>query len=78
MRAKMRVAIVDLTGARENIVAFPVSAPSYPNDGSDENNTYAKWTPLGRLELTIENPSLVGKIAVGDTFYVDFIPCEKG
>ena len=78
MRAKMRVAIVDLVGARENIVAFPVSAGHYGEDGLDENNTYARWTPCGRLELTIENPSLVGKIAVGDTFYVDFIPCEKG
>lgn len=45
---------------------------SYPADGSDENNSFARWTPNASLSMTIANPALLGKFSVGDTFYVDF------
>lgn len=47
---------------------------AYPEDGSDEDNTFAKFSPSGVLDMQIANPDLLGKFKVGDTFYVDFTP----
>jgi hypothetical protein len=45
---------------------------AYPPDGSDEDNTFARWTPQADLTMTINNPDLIGKFAVGQKFYLDF------
>jgi hypothetical protein len=44
----------------------------YPADGSDEDNSYAKWTPQADLSITVANPALWGQFKVGQKFYVDF------
>lgn len=44
----------------------------YPDDGLDENNTYATWTPTADLNMVITNPSLINKFSVDDEFYVSF------
>ena len=49
---------------------------AYPQDGSDEDNSYARWSPSAELSINVQNPALKGKIAVGDTFYVDFTKVE--
>ena len=51
---------------------------SYPEDGSDENNTFAKFTPSAELSMHVANPALQGKFKAGQQFYVDFTPCESG
>jgi hypothetical protein len=87
MRAKFRVnsvspasVVVPADAAMapmQTITAFPVArSDSYPADGSDENNSYARWSPSGRLELSITNPALSNRIKEGDTFYVDFTPVQ--
>src|SRR3546814_11599269 len=50
---------------------------SYPEDGSDENNTYAKFSPDGRLSLTVANPALIGKFTEGEEYYLDFIKAGR-
>lgn len=50
---------------------------AYPEDGSDENNTFAKFSPSVTMAFHIPNPALIGGFEVGDTFYVDFIPAPK-
>lgn len=45
---------------------------AYPEDGSDEDNTYAKFSPSVSLDITIANPALIGKFKEGEKFYVDF------
>jgi hypothetical protein len=73
MRAKLRVSNVAKAGADTEVINFhAVTASQYPEDGSDENNTYAKYSPSASLEIFIANPALAGKFAVGDEFYVDF------
>lgn len=44
----------------------------YPADGSDENNTFAKFSPSGDLRLFVANPALIGKFNPGESFYLDF------
>jgi hypothetical protein len=45
---------------------------TYPDDGSDEDNSYAKFSPSASLEIYIANPALFGKFKPGQKLYVDF------
>jgi hypothetical protein len=79
MRAKLQVSSVEKfeSGAeRVKFVAVGGKFP-YPADGSDEDNTYAKFSPQADLTMTIMNPALHGELKPGDKFYVDFIRAEK-
>lgn len=79
MRAKMKVTKVTEHPEKQGStpsedVEFIAVGPDegYPEDGSDENNTFAKWTPSADLKMSIMNPALFGKHKVGDEFYLDF------
>ncbi len=76
MRAKVRVgAVTPLADGTETVTFFGVSRCSgYPADGSDEDNTFARFTPSLSLNIHIANPALVGAHKVGDVFYLDFTP----
>lgn len=77
MRAKMKVASVEKFGDSEKLRFNAVSKnDGYPSDGTDENNTFAKWTPQADLTITINNPDLIGQFIVGDVFYLDFTKTE--
>ena len=78
MRAKMVIdRIVRHDHAVETLHFRAVCASSYPQDGSDENNTYAKFSPSADLELTVSNPDLIGKFNPGESYYLDFTPAPK-
>ena len=73
MRAKMRVTGVEPFDGGEKLEMAAVGPKdSYPSDGADENNSYARWTPTATLVMYIQNPSLFGKFKVGQEFYLDF------
>lgn len=80
MRAKVRVTNIkrypeDGDATQESLsFNFPSKDGAYPADGSDEDQQFAKFSPCGDLALTVTNPALLGKFAVGDTFYLDFVP----
>ena len=46
--------------------------------GSEENKSFSKWTPSGRLELSITNQNVFGKFVEGQEYYLDITPAEKG
>lgn len=75
MRAKMRINHIDRRhDGYETLYFNPVARNDrYPADGSDENNTYAKFSPSGMLSLTVANPALLGKFAEGEEYYLDFV-----
>lgn len=81
MRAKVRVSAVlpfpDGQGgvSGERLMFHGVSkSTAYAADGSDEDNTFARFSPSVSFDMLVANPALIGKFAVGDTFYVDFSP----
>lgn len=81
MRAKLQVGMVqehfngvDKAKTQETLTMHAVAASKYPADGSDDDNTYAKWSPGATLSMNIANPELWSKFKVGDKFYVDFTP----
>lgn len=73
MRAKLVITTVTQHEHQAETLKFRgVCANSYPADGLDENNTFAKFSPSVSLEMTVTNPALIGKYKPGQTFYVDF------
>ena len=76
MRAKVQVRSVTPSGepvTSEVLVMAPVAkSTAYPTDGSDEDNSFARWTPSGSISLTVNNPALLGQFRVGQKLYVDF------
>lgn len=48
----------------------------YPVDGSDEDNTYAKFSPSADLRLLVANPALFGQFKPGRKFYIDMTEAE--
>ena len=78
MRAKMKLNYIDKRYEGQETLFFnPVSkSGAYPEDGSDENNTYAKFSPSGQLSLTVTNPALLGKFQEGESYYLDFTKAE--
>lgn len=83
MRAKVKVAGISQSKNADDVVtqealtfSFPAKEGGYPADGSDEDQSFAKYTPMAHLSMTIANPELLGKFEVGDTFYLDFVPVE--
>jgi len=39
-----------------------------------EDQRYAKATPSGKIEMTIDNPPAADQLKLGEFFYVDFTP----
>lgn len=77
MRAKLEVESVTSTEGSEQLKFHAVAKKNaYPADGSDEDNSFARWTPSASLEMTITNPDLMGKFERGQKFYVDFTPAD--
>jgi hypothetical protein len=70
----MRIEKVDAQFEGQETLYFRAVSRSdrYPEDGSDENNTYARFSPMGELQLTVANPNLLGKFAHGEEYYLDF------
>lgn len=79
MRAKMRVSEINkLANSEGETVQEKLSMNAvgpnsrYPDDGSDEDNTYARFSPMASFAITIANPALFGQFEVGQKYYVDF------
>ena len=77
MRAKLQIASVTDHGTVEQLKFHGVGPKTgYKEDGLDEDNTFAKFSPMVALDISIANPALLGKFKPGQTFYVDFTPVE--
>ena len=80
MRAKLRVGSVianqheGVTTSERLVFHGVAKSDGYGDDGIDENNTFARYSPSVLLDMNVANPALFGKFAPGDTFYVDFTP----
>lgn len=77
MRAKLKL-IQKTSNEHAEDLRFSAVGPSgrYPEDGTDENNSYAKFTPSAELHMQVTNPALFGQFNPGDEFYVDFTPVK--
>lgn len=78
MRAKFQVVGIEPMGTTHEKVTFRAVGGKfpYPEDGSDEDNTYAKFSPQADCSIVIANPALLGKFTLNEKFYVDFTKAE--
>lgn len=76
MRAKVSVTFVEKTDWCEQLSFMPVCDSGFGPEGESEDNTYARYTPAGSIQLTVTNPELYGKFTVGQKFYVDFTSAD--
>lgn len=67
MRAKFKVDHVDDYGVQVIAYAAPVC-----EDGIPENKRFNKYTPFGKLEISITNPDAMGFLQPGKSYYLDF------
>ena len=73
MRAKLVIESVTQYEGTETLKFNAIGrSGSYPDDGFDEDNTFAKFTPSAKLEMCITNKALHGKFVAGEKYYVDF------
>lgn len=83
MRAKMTIESVQVyrnkAGVTQETIKMRAVAKQgdYPSDGSDEDNSYAKFSPSATLEIAIANPELFGELNPGEFYYVDFTIVPK-
>lgn len=81
-RCKVRVESVTLAGSdgkgshTQEVIQFRAIGGNkvqkgYPPDGSDEDNTYAKFSPSVDFRLTCTNPALFGEFKPEQKRYVD-------
>lgn len=45
-------------------------------EGSEENDTFFKYTPFGQLAISTINVEAAEQFAPGKSYYLDFIPVE--
>lgn len=77
MRAKFVVTDVQKFDTGERVAFRAVGrSDAYPEDGSDEDNSFAKFTPAAELSIYIANPALFGQFEAGQKFYADFTPAD--
>lgn len=81
MRAKFVVGEVsdvrtEHGGTSQKVSMRPVTTSSYGDNGENEDNTFARYTPSGEIRLQITNPDLNGKINPGEVYYIDFTPAN--
>lgn len=72
MRAKMEVTQVSAPYEGAEQIKFSAVSGSFGPAGESEDNTYARYTPCGTLDITVNNPNLLGKFTAGQKFYLDF------
>lgn len=78
MRAKLKIDSITQYETYEQFKFRAVGQRgSYDEKGSDEDNTYANYTPTAELSMTVTNPQVLGKYHAGQEFYVDFTPINN-
>lgn len=44
-------------------------------DGKD-NESWSKYTPSGKIEMSVTNPKAIDQFEIGKAYYIDFKPVE--
>lgn len=79
MRAKFKASTVSeiknpTTGEKESESVYMFAV--YSSDPESENAKWAKWTPAGSLNITINNPGAFGILKANQEYFLDFTPVE--
>lgn len=70
-RAKFRCNTVTRKRGPQEVVELSAVTDTDP---AGEDSGFADATPIGEIEITIDNEAALGAFEPGEKFYVDFIP----
>jgi hypothetical protein len=62
------------TGQPNQVCANVTMKPVYGD--SPENKTWSKYTPNGKLEMTVTNPGAIDQLEVGRAYFLTFDPVD--
>lgn len=78
LRLKMSVvAVKRLADGEGKITAEEIEMCAVYGAPGTVNNKWSKWTPNGRLTMTVSNPDVFGKVLPGQFIFVDLVPTTK-
>ncbi len=78
MTAKVTVTSVNkLSDTHERVTFCGVTSKPFDENGFNDDNTFAKYSPQLDLSITIANPNLLGIHEHGQKYYLDFVPADK-
>lgn len=70
VRSKFRLAEIHHTeGGNKRFIFYAVC-----DDGTPENQKFAKYTPNGKIEMMVSNPAVFDKFQIGGFYYFDATP----
>lgn len=75
VRAKF--VVVEKTSPTTDVDACEIKLQAVVGD-CEENKSFFKYTPFGRIDLGVLNPAAANQFVVGREFYVDFIDPNAG
>jgi hypothetical protein len=61
----------------EQINMSAVSDKPFDAEGKSDDNTFARWSPMGSFSITNQNPNLFGKFAPGQKYYLNFTRADS-
>lgn len=70
VRGKFRVN--EVTQVEWNRDARRIQFLAVCNDGTEENEKFHRYTPVGNISITVDNPAAVSQFELGKEYYVDF------
>lgn len=76
MRAKFTVQSIEKYEGGENLYFYAVCPDKFGENGENEDNDFARWTPSGNLSMSVTNPDLLGKFNEGEKYYLDFTKAD--
>jgi hypothetical protein len=75
VRAKFAVTGIERPNHRTDVPAVVTLEPRY-DESIAEDQRYSKFTPAGKLEMTIDNPPALAQFEIGRQYYIDITPAE--
>ena len=70
-RCKFQCVEVKHQKQSQNVLLEPVTS-----DSAEENKSFSKYTPAGKLELTITNEKIFNVFVPGNDYYIDISPAN--
>lgn len=61
--------VIHQNGGGRAALLYPVAGP--------ENASFSKWTPAGKLEITVTNPDAKDFFEPGKCYFLDIIPADQ-
>lgn len=75
IRCKFKVVGITDAGSTEALPIKRIHLTTQYDASIPEDRRFTQWTPTGDLTFVCTNPAVLDRLAVGQDYYVDLVPC---